>query len=62
MGAPIGVNKAEIMGDAEANPEGLVGGEEWCPLRRGLGLLPINIFRLKWRVLDSAVASQTTNA
>jgi len=34
------------MGDAEANPEDLVGGEEWGPLPR-----KNDFFRLKWRAL-----------
>jgi len=28
----VDVNLAEIIGDAEAYPEGLVGGVEWGPL------------------------------
>ena len=32
---PVGINMAEIVGDAEANPEGLVGGEDWGPTGKG---------------------------
>jgi len=31
----MGVNLFGILGDAEANPEGLVGGEDWGSLGKG---------------------------
>ena len=32
----IGVNLAGILGDVEAGPEGMLGGQDWDSLGRGL--------------------------
>jgi len=48
-------NPAGILGDAEADPEGLDGGEGWSPLGKGT-LAPEKklIFYLKWRVFENS--------